>query len=83
MQIGVQTDRSCCKYGRKDQTTTDWLTGKEGTSRREDAEERSRIADREEEKNVERVNVRDTLKYYLDRFRHLAIDDDETEDAGL
>lgn len=58
---------------------------KEETSRRVDAdeEERSRITDREDEKNVERVNVWDTLRYYLDGFRYIDIDDDETEDAGL
>ncbi|XP_031369405.1 uncharacterized protein LOC116186410 isoform X2 [Apis dorsata] len=56
---------------------------REGMPRPEDAEERSRTADREDEKNVKRVNARDTLKYYLDRFRYLDIDDDETEDAGL
>ncbi|XP_016766786.1 uncharacterized protein LOC724900 isoform X9 [Apis mellifera] len=56
---------------------------KEETSRRVDADERSRITDREDEKNVERVNVWDTLRYYLDGFRYIDIDDDETEDAGL
>ncbi|XP_026295236.1 uncharacterized protein LOC724900 isoform X7 [Apis mellifera] len=72
--------RLCCKNMEERKVEG---RSKEETSRRVDADERSRITDREDEKNVERVNVWDTLRYYLDGFRYIDIDDDETEDAGL
>ncbi|XP_006569270.1 uncharacterized protein LOC724900 isoform X3 [Apis mellifera] len=60
--------RLCCKN--MEERKVEGRTGKEETSRRVDADERSRITDREDEKNVERVNVWDTLRYYLDGFRY-------------